>query len=763
MEIINKPIVPHKSNTWHFKSHQYFTKQASNVVAEYIEKFSNPGETILDPYCGTGVTAIEAIRLKRKVIVFDINPLATFITKQMVAQVNTDNLSQIFTEMKDSLSPTIEKYNSMTDNQLKKVEIPFWYPKKIKLPKNSDFEYVEELYSKRQLIIYTILFDYIKKIKDEDIREMMKFVFSATMSKVNLTYWDNPNRGSEGGGAAIFGAYRYHKPQNMMELDVWKNFLKRFSYIIKGKKTWNQLTHGLKVNDYFQVYTKSALSLSSVLKENSIDYIYTDPPYGSNIAYLDLSTMWNAWLGFKVSPQDKKEEVIEGGDLCKTQIEYEKLLTKSINEMSKVLKKDKWLSLVFAHKKLEFWNVIIDSCELNGIEFKGSTFQPTNNSSIHYKKNPANVLCSQRIANFQKTYQVSYKEKTDDIREYILNEIERACLENNGAGIDKIYNRVLDKLHNNNMIHEAKRKGYLKLNSILDDKSLFYYNPDNKLYYVKDQNSTENVYVKDYFTNKNEFKIYLRSLLSKHEMTLDEIHKSLFEIFESDIKFPIEKDLEEVLSEIAFKSKKTHKWTLAGGEQQEMSFENILSTKLIKINGESHSHSEVIYRLYVIGKCLGFASWIGKKEQSVDTYNGLSFAELSLNPLPIKNMKPHLKEKIQQIDVIWFDKLGNPRYAFEVEESTSINSGLERFAALLDTDISIANNLFIIAPKSRKSKIDKIFRKDSIFCGHPYYLENKVLFMLKEDLEKYYNENALDEKGLIENEFKRIGQKMEVN
>ncbi|MCX6165947.1 MAG: hypothetical protein NTU73_13975 [Ignavibacteriae bacterium] len=131
------------------------------------------------------------------------------------------------------------------------------------------------------------------------------------------------------------------------------------------------------------------------------------------------------------------------------------------------------MSLVFAHKKLEFWNTIINSCESNGLEFIGSTYQPTNNSSVHYKKNPSNVLCSQRIANFQKTFKYSKIEKSDDVENYILNEIERSCLETRGAPIDKIYQKVLDKLLDNKMIYEAKKKGYLKLDNYLNDNNLF--------------------------------------------------------------------------------------------------------------------------------------------------------------------------------------------------------------------------------------------------------------------------------------------------
>ena len=75
MEIIKYPIKPEKEKSWHFKSHQYFTKQASNVVSSYIEHFTKEGDTVVDPFSGTGVTAIEALRLNRKVICLDINPL----------------------------------------------------------------------------------------------------------------------------------------------------------------------------------------------------------------------------------------------------------------------------------------------------------------------------------------------------------------------------------------------------------------------------------------------------------------------------------------------------------------------------------------------------------------------------------------------------------------------------------------------------------------------------------------------------------------
>ncbi len=302
------------------------------------------------------------------------------------------------------------------------------------------------LFSRRQLLSYSLLFKKINDISDKSLKNFFRFVFSATMSKVNLTYWDNPNRGAEGGGSSIFGAYRYHKPKTTVELNIWKNFEYRFKKILKGKQIWNDLTKDIDIDENLKVINRSVLDLTKYIPENSVDYIYTDPPYGGNIAYLDLSTMWNAWLGFDIDDSVKKNEIIEGGDLDKTQEDYESLLSQSFKQMSRVLKKDKWLSLVFAHKKLEFWNLIIDANEDNGLEFKGSVYQPTNNSSVHFKKNPANVLCSQRIANFQKTFERSAVKKSDDIKEFILSETEKEYIKKGILPVDAVYQSFLERI-----------------------------------------------------------------------------------------------------------------------------------------------------------------------------------------------------------------------------------------------------------------------------------------------------------------------------
>lgn len=72
------PIVA-KAHTPPYKIHKYFARRPHNVFNQLIENFTSPGEIILDPFCGGGVTIYEGVTQDRRVIGCDLNPLSTFI------------------------------------------------------------------------------------------------------------------------------------------------------------------------------------------------------------------------------------------------------------------------------------------------------------------------------------------------------------------------------------------------------------------------------------------------------------------------------------------------------------------------------------------------------------------------------------------------------------------------------------------------------------------------------------------------------------
>jgi glutaredoxin-related protein len=166
--------------------------------------------------------------------------------------------------------------------------------------------------------------------------------------------------------------------------------------------------------------------------------------------------------------------------------------------------------------------------------------------------------------------------------------------------------------------------------------------------------------------------------------------------------------------------------------------------------------------LHIIGQYLGFTSFIGKREQATDGFKNIKFSDISISNLNLKEFERMDKaevNKIMQIDLVWLDKFNNPRYAFEVEESTSIISAFDRFTNLLKADHSISKNLFIVLPRKREKTFNDRL-KTSIYIGQPVYLEQKMKYIYKEDLKKFYDEHI--DKNFDELDLKSIFVEIEI-
>ena len=233
-----------------------------------------------------------------------------------------------------------------------------------------------------------------------------------------------------------------------------------------------------------QIYQGDASKLAKI-KDQSVDYIYTDPPYGSKIAYLDLSTMWNAWLGFEVSQSDREKEAIEGGSLNKSSDDYGMLLSQSIREMYRVLKFNRWMSFVFAHKDPKYWHLIIDSVEKAGFEYAGAVKQSNGQSSFKKRQNPFSVLSGQLIINFRKvkTPQSIQKAKLGaETYHLIIETIESVIAENNGSTLEQINDRLIITGLELGFL-DILSKEYKDLTPVLADN--FDYNSSLQIYHIK--------------------------------------------------------------------------------------------------------------------------------------------------------------------------------------------------------------------------------------------------------------------------------------
>jgi 16S rRNA G966 N2-methylase RsmD len=99
-EHINRQIPP-EPHTAMYVWHKYWSRKTWNVVGEHIAAYTREQEVVFDPFAGSGVTAIEAARSKRRAIVCDLNPCASRIAELTLRPVNVVKLTEAFERVRE--------------------------------------------------------------------------------------------------------------------------------------------------------------------------------------------------------------------------------------------------------------------------------------------------------------------------------------------------------------------------------------------------------------------------------------------------------------------------------------------------------------------------------------------------------------------------------------------------------------------------------------------------------------------------------------
>lgn len=516
----------------HHGVHGYFTRQVWSVVQKYINTFTRPGDLILDPFGGSGVTFIEALILGRRSIHVDINPLSKFIVETLVQGVDVNALAATFESVVSEFAKRRPKTKAEIETVLQKCP----YPKGFVLPANSDVRTVEELFDRKQLAELALLKSIIAKVKHEVVRQHLLLMFSGLLNKINLTYHASEGRSEGRGDSAIFRYYRYRIAHTAPRLDVVKVFRSRLKRVLAAKEELRPYLSKLDMSEN-KILQGSATNLKDV-PDGSIDYIYTDPPYGSKIPYLDLSTMWNAWLDLDVKRKDFELEAIEGGELEKTKVEYSDLIAKSIKEMYRVLKFNRWMSFVFAHKDPAYWHLIVETAEKAGFEYAGVVRQNNGQTSFKKRQNPFTVLSGQLIINFKKVpnpKSLLAAKLGMDIADIIQETIEGTIAAHQGATLEQINDGLVIRGLELGFLHVLSQQ-YQDLTPLLRER--FQYEPIDQKYYIK-----KNSKFKSHVDVRLRVRYYLLSYMRGQERksvypTFDDIVLSVMPLLKNGITPP---------------------------------------------------------------------------------------------------------------------------------------------------------------------------------------------------------------------------------
>src|SRR5438552_3527321 len=242
----------------HYGVHPYFTRRPANVVRAYIERYSREGDVVLDPFGGTGVTAIEAFLLGRKAIQNDLNPFANFIARNIADTIlaSTVPLQHAFARVHHACEKAlkeIEENDGAAKRWLKRLPLP----ENIRLPRNSDAEFFYDMFMPRQLAGLAIIKQAIEQEADGVVRDSLLLAWSASVAKLNRTFLSAKGRAQSRGGSSIFSIYRYKLASQCVELPIWETFHGRYSNVLAAKQ------EVLKLAYYRKLRSNGALQLNS--------------------------------------------------------------------------------------------------------------------------------------------------------------------------------------------------------------------------------------------------------------------------------------------------------------------------------------------------------------------------------------------------------------------------------------------------------------------------------------------------------------------
>jgi len=734
-EHINYPIIA-KTHPPMYSMHKFWARKPHNVVAKYIETYSQKNDIVFDPFCGSGVSVIEALRLGRKAVGIDLDPIATFITRCSIISIDTaefeNTFDKIFEEIYAKYSKLyetlcskcrsiaelygvawengkpfekvlncpkcgrmrnkIDQYDLDKIEEIEKMDIEFWYPKNAELPplKREKLTFVHELFTKRNLIVLSAIFNEIDKLQEGNLKELMKFVFSSALAQTTkMMPYVHETIGKICKG---WTTHSYWVPPQHWELNVFHYLKSRFVEIKRGKEETNEFLSGkkeaknfaelLEDGDYY-VKTHSALELiderfplKSLVHPNSVDYIFTDPPYGGSIQYFELSVLWASWLKLPIHFED---EITINKYQQKDFERYDRMLRQAFRQIYKTLRPNKYMTVTFHNTKIRIRNSLIRDVVFAGFDMEKIVYQPPAVVSAKASRQPYGSAIGDYYIRFKKPVQEKLKtEALIDEERYervVVETVKRVLAE---RGEPTSYSYLL-----NFVDVELERNGLL-LGARIDIKDILEKHKEKEFLIVEVQDGlvkgskwwfkdpSQVPFLDKIPLNERVERAVINVLKSKDKATFDDVLQEIYVKFPNAL-IPERSSVKAYLEEYAIKT--NGKWRL------NPTFEM-----------EEKRHLEMIKYLAQIGLGLGFKAWTAHKDEEL-----LKTTEKELS-LPIERL-----DRIKEIDVLWI-KDNKIEYAFEVENTTQITEAIVR-----GSNIPYRPNRVILIPERKEKMLKRKF------------------------------------------------------
>lgn len=410
-------LTPTKNNPM-YNSHIYWSQKAFNICDSLIDALSNKGDVIFDPFLGSGVTTLEAIKssLSRCAIGCDINDMPLFISKlllsvnaipnvkstleKFIQELNSlghyyettcpkcnaiGTISKVIFDKPErtGLSITIKTINyscnctkkgikppDQTDyarlNTIRKLEnvtsTGLLYNSKIAVTENDD---IKNIFTGRNISVLDEILSIIKKYEPA-YQNILKYIL---MSILHLCKITDKHSNSQW---PLWIPKTDCVEKNI--IDIYTKKIRKFYDVIpfmKENYADSQIVesyHMLSPGKCMLMLKGSQLITEQDIPDNGVDLIITDPPYLEQVLYSEYMQLYKPFLSLDYNLND--EIIVSSApSRNKNRENYFHLLDLVFNMCSHKLKPDHYLCLYFHDCSLNVWNDLISILEKNCFRF----------------------------------------------------------------------------------------------------------------------------------------------------------------------------------------------------------------------------------------------------------------------------------------------------------------------------------------------------------------------------------------------------------
>jgi len=258
-----------------------------------------------------------------------------------------------------SKRPTGEDIKKIEDIDTRDVE--FWFPitaipdgdKTSEPIRTHNYRHVHQYFTSRNLHAISAIFSLADQSKYPNF---IKFLLTSFLVKTGSKLH---NIGMKNGKINLAGAMpnTLFIPSVFAERNIFTLAEGKLKDIVNAFSSKKNFKAG---NVFTQV---SSVTDLSTIPSNSIDYIFTDPPFGGNLMYSELSFIWESWLGVRTN---NNPEAIINNQQSKKLDDYNVLMLNGFKEYYRVLKPKRWITVEFHNSKSSVWNAIQEALSKAG-------------------------------------------------------------------------------------------------------------------------------------------------------------------------------------------------------------------------------------------------------------------------------------------------------------------------------------------------------------------------------------------------------------